>query len=168
MKPNHVRCRALAVVFGAFLLPPALAGEAQVAVAANFAVPLRQLAEDFARHSGHTLRVSSGATGKLYAQIVNGAPFEVFLSADSATPERLEKEGLVVAGSRYTYAVGRLVLWSAQAGVVDAEGKVLEGGAFRHLALANPKTAPYGAAAVEVLKARGLYERLYRSRSHHL
>ncbi len=160
MKPNHVRRRALAVVFGAFLLPPALAGEAQVAVAANFAVPLRQLAEDFARHSGHTLRVSSGATGKLYAQIVNGAPFEVFLSADSATPERLEKEGQVVAGSRYTYAVGRLVLWSAQAGVVDAEGKVLEGGAFRHLALANPKTAPYGAAAVEVLKARGLYERL--------
>ncbi len=160
MKPNHVRCRALAVVFGAFLLPPALAGEAQVAVAANFAVPLRQLAEDFARHSGHTLRVSSGATGKLYAQIVNGAPFEVFLSADSATPERLEKEGQVVAGSRYTYAVGRLVLWSAQAGVVDAEGQVLEGGAFRHLALANPKTAPYGAAAVEVLKARGLYERL--------
>ena len=160
MKPNHVRCRALAVVFGAFLLPPALAGEAQVAVAANFAVPLRQLAEDFARHSGHTLRVSSGATGKLYAQIVNGAPFEVFLSADSATPERLEKEGQVVAGSRYTYAVGRLVLWSSQAGVVDAEGKVLEGGAFRHLALANPKTAPYGAAAVEVLKARGLYERL--------
>ena len=160
MKPNHVRCRAFAVVFGAFLLPPALAGEAQVAVAANFAVPLRQLAEDFARHSGHTLRVSSGATGKLYAQIVNGAPFEVFLSADSATPERLEKEGQVVAGSRYTYAVGRLVLWSSQAGVVDAEGKVLEGGAFRHLALANPKTAPYGAAAVEVLKARGLYERL--------
>lgn len=160
MKRQNFRRIALAVFFAGLCSASLQAAEVQVAVAANFAVPLRKIAEDFSRHSGHTLRVSSGATGKLYAQIVNGAPFEVFLSADSTTPERLEKEGQVVAGSRYTYAVGRLVLWSAQAGVVDAKGEILTTGPFRHLALANPKTAPYGAAAVEVLKARGLYARL--------
>lgn len=159
-----MKCRGLhhmiTVLIGATLAPLLQAGEAQVAVAANFVVPLRVLSEDFSRQSGHTLRISAGATGKLYAQIVHGAPFEVFLSADSATPERLEKEGRVVAGSRRTYAIGRLVLWSAQAGVVDPGGEVLRQGDFRYLALANPKTAPYGAAAVEVLQARGLYERL--------
>ena len=159
-----MKCRGLhrmiTVLIGATLAPLLQAGEAQVAVAANFVVPLRALAEDFSRQSGYTLRISAGATGKLYAQIVHGAPFEVFLSADSATPERLEKEGRVVAGSRRTYAIGRLVLWSAQAGVVDAAGAVLRQGDFRYLALANPKTAPYGAAAVEVLQARGLYERV--------
>lgn len=159
MKYRWLR-HAFAILFGATLAPMLLAGEVQVAVAANFVVPLRELSEAFSRQSGHTLRISVGATGKLYAQIVHGAPFEVFLSADSATPERLEKEGRVVAGSRHTYAIGRLVLWSAQAGVVDAVGEVLNTGVFRHLAVANPKTAPYGAAAFEVLKARGLYERL--------
>ena len=160
MKRMHFRPAVMAIVFAGLCSASLQAAEVQVAVAANFAVPLRKIAEDFSRHSGHTLRVSSGATGKLYAQIVNGAPFEVFLSADSTTPERLEKEGQVVAGSRYTYAVGRLVLWSAQAGVVDEKGEILNTGPFRYLALANPKTAPYGAAAVEVLKARGLYARL--------
>ncbi len=159
-----MKCRCLrhafAILFGATLAPLLQAGEAQVAVAANFVIPLRELSEDFSRQSGHTLRISAGATGKLYAQIVHGAPFEVFLSADSSTPERLEKEGRIVVGSRYTYAIGRLVLWSGQAGVVDAAGEILTTGVFRHLALANPKTAPYGAAAVEVLKARGLYEQL--------
>lgn len=160
MKRMHFRPAVMAIVFAGLCSASLQAAEVQVAVAANFAVPLRQIAEDFSRHSGHTLRVSSGATGKLYAQIVNGAPFEVFLSADSTTPERLEKEGQVVAGSRYTYAVGRLVLWSAQVGVVNEKGEILNTGPFRYLALANPKTAPYGAAAVEVLKARGLYARL--------
>ena len=160
MKRMHFRPAVMAIVFAGLCSASLQAAEVQVAVAANFAVPLRQIAEDFSRHSGHTLRVSSGATGKLYAQIVNGAPFEVFLSAASTTPERLEKEGQVVAGSRYTYAVGRLVLWSAQAGVVDEKGEILNTGPFRYLALANPKTAPYGAAAIEVLEARGLYTRL--------
>ena len=160
MKRMHFRPAVMVIVFAGLCSASLQAAEVQVAVAANFAVPLRKIAEDFSRHSGHTLRVSSGATGKLYAQIVNGAPFEVFLSADSTTPERLEKEGQVVAGSRYTYAVGRLVLWSAQAGVVDEKGEILNTGPFRYLALANPKTAPYGAAAIEVLEARGLYARL--------
>ena len=150
MKRMHFRPAVMAIVFAGLCSASLQAAEMQVAVAANFAVPLRKIAEDFSRHSGHTLRVSSGATGKLYAQIVNGAPFEVFLSADSTTPERLEKEGQVVAGSRYTYAVGRLVLWSAQVGVVDEKGEILNTGPFRYLALANPKTAPYGAAAVEM------------------
>ena len=150
--------RVLTVLIATAYAPTLLAGEAQLAVAANFVVPLRSLGEGFARHSGHTLRVSSGASGKLYAQIVNGAPFEVFLSADHSTPERLEKEGQAVPGSRMTYATGRLVLWSVRAEIVDAAGEVLNNSTFRHLALANPKTAPYGAAAVEVLKALGRYE----------
>ena len=149
------------VWLGALLVAPlAIAGEVKVAVAANFVAPLRQIGAEFMRHSGHTLQVTPGATGKLYAQIVNGAPFEVFLAADSATPARLEREGQASAGSRFTYAVGRLVLWSAQPGLIDAAGEVLQRGNFRRLALANPKTAPYGAAALEVLQARGLYASL--------
>ena len=100
MKFRRLR-HTFAILFGATVAPMLLAGEVQVAVAANFVVPLRELSEAFSRQSGHTLRISAGATGKLYAQIVHGAPFEVFLSADSATPERLEKEGRVVAGSRH-------------------------------------------------------------------
>lgn len=132
------------------------AGEVQVAVAANFTAPMEKLAAEFARDTGHQAIVATGATGKFYAQIRNGAPFEVLLSADDDTPARLEKEGQVVAGSRFTYGVGRLALWSARAEVVDAGGKVLRTGAFRHLAIANPKTAPYGAAAVSTLERMGL------------
>ncbi len=127
------------------------AGEVQVAVAANFTAPAQQIAAEFARQTGHQAVLSFGATGKFYAQIVNGAPFEVFLSADDTTPAKLEMEGRAVAGSRFTYAVGTLVLWSAKADGVDAKGEVLKGGSFKHLAIANPKTAPYGAAAIETL-----------------
>lgn len=136
------------------------AGEVQVAVAANFAGPMEKLAEQFQKDTGHKAVLASGATGKFYAQIRNGAPFEVLLSADDETPARLEAEGQVVAKSRFTYAVGRLVLWSAKANYVDAAGAVLKTGDFTHLAIANPKTAPYGAAAVAVINKLDLTARL--------
>lgn len=134
----------------------AQAGEVQVAVAANFATPLKMLAADFEKATGHTLRLSSGATAKLYAQIKSGAPFDVLLAADTTTPARLEQEGYAVAGSRFTYATGKLVLWSAQADQVDRQGRVLSTGNFKHLALAAPHLAPYGAAAVQALTRLGL------------
>ncbi|MDR1996540.1 molybdate ABC transporter substrate-binding protein [Azonexus sp.] len=127
------------------------AGEVQVAVAANFTAPAQQIATEFERQTGHQAKLSFGATGKFYAQISNGAPFEVFLAADDTTPARLEQENQTVAGSRFTYAIGALALWSARTDVVDAQGEVLKSGSFKHLAIANPKTAPYGAAAFETL-----------------
>jgi molybdate transport system substrate-binding protein len=138
----------------------ARAGEVQVAVAANFAVPMARIAESFTTATGHAVKLSPGATGKFYAQIVAGAPFDVLLAADDMTPQRLADEGHAAAGSRFTYATGRLVLWSAQPGVVDEQGAVLGSGRFAHLAIANPKVAPYGRAAMEVLQARGLAETL--------
>jgi molybdate transport system substrate-binding protein len=136
------------------------AAEVQVAVAANFAAPLAQIAEGFTAATGHTLKVSVGATGKFYQQIVAGAPFEVLIAADDETPARLVKEGLAVAGTPYTYAIGKLALWSARPGFVDGEGAVLAGGRFSHLALPNPKISPYGQAAMQVLKSRGQNEAL--------
>ena len=138
----------------------ARAAEVSVAVAANFTAPMQKIAAEFERDTGHKARLAFGATGKFYAQIRNGAPFEIFLSADDTTPAKLEEEGATVAGSRFTYAIGRLALWSAQPGVVDDRGEVLSRGAFAHLAVANPKTAPYGAAAMQVLRKRGLAEAL--------
>lgn len=136
------------------------AGEVQVAVAANFAAPMEALARDFAQSSGHQAKLAFGATGKFYAQISHGAPFEVFLSADSKTPARLAGEGYAVAGSQFTYATGQLVLWSARADLVDGEGAVLRQGRFAHLAIANPNTAPYGAAALQTLQALDLQDAL--------
>lgn len=138
----------------------ARAAEVTVAVAANFTAPAQRIAAEFERDTGHKARLSFGGTGKFYAQIRNGAPFEVFLAADDTTPARLETEGAAVRGSRSTYAIGRLVLWSARAGVVDARGEVLRSGRFEHLAIANPRLAPYGAAAVEVLTALKLLDAL--------
>ena len=157
------RLAAAAAVAG--VMAGATAGTARaetvrMAVAANFAAPLQRIAAEFEKDTGHRALVSVGATGKFYAQISQGAPFDVFLSADDETPARLVAEGAAVAGSRFTYAVGRLVLWSARPGFVDEQGAVLKGAGFRHLALANPKTAPYGAAAIEVLKGLGLLEAL--------
>jgi molybdate transport system substrate-binding protein len=129
----------------------ARADEVQVAVAANFTAPAKLIAADFEKDSGHKAVLAFGATGQFYAQIKNGAPFEVLLAADDETPAKLEREGAAVAGSRFTYAIGRLVLWSAQAGYVDDKGEVLKKGEFKHLSIANPKVAPYGAAAVEAL-----------------
>ena len=139
---------------------PAWAAEVKVAVAANFYGTLQTLAPLYKKASGNDLVISSGASGAFYTQIVNGAPFDVFLSADAARPERLEKEGLTVEGTRFVYAYGVPVLWSAREGVVDAEGKVLAGNSFRHLAIADPKVAPYGVAAEEVMRKRGVFDAL--------
>ncbi len=132
------------------------AEEVQVAVAANFSAPMKALAVDFEKDTGHKLVAAYGATGQLYAQINNGAPFEVFLAADDSTPAKLESEGMSVLGSRFTYAIGTLALWSAKPGYVDAQGAVLRRNQFQHLAIANPKTAPYGLAATQTLAKLGL------------
>lgn len=132
------------------------AEQVQVAVAANFTAPLQAIAAEFEQDSGHSVVAAFGATGQLYAQIHNGAPFELFLSADASTPAKLDSEGLGVSGSRFTYAIGSLVLWSATAGYIDGSDAVLKANQYQHLALANPKAAPYGLAATEVLAKLGL------------
>lgn len=134
----------------------ARAEQVNVAVAANFTAPMNAIAAEFAKDTGHEARLAFGSSGKFYAQIRNGAPFQVFLSADDAKPAKLEEEGMTVAGSRFTYAVGTLVLWSAKPGFVDDQAEVLKRGAYNKLALANPKLAPYGAAAMELLDGMGL------------
>jgi len=136
----------------------ASAEDVQVAVAANFTAPMQAIAAVFEKDTGHRARLAFGSSGKFYAQIRNGAPFQVLLSADDETPARLEREGMAVPGTRFTYAVGRLALWSAQAGAVDARGEVLKQGGYKHVAIANPKLAPYGAAAVEVMQRLGVVE----------
>jgi molybdate transport system substrate-binding protein len=136
------------------------AAEVQVAVAANFAGAMKALAADFEKATGHKAVLASGATGKFYAQIRSGAPFDVFLAADDETPARLDKEGAAVPGSRFTYATGKLVLWSAKPDLVDARGEVLQNGRFAHIALAAPKLAPYGSAAVETMTRLGVLARL--------
>jgi len=138
----------------------AQANDVQVAVAANFTAPMQKIAAAFEHDTGHKAVLAFGATGKFYAQIVNGAPFEVLLAADDETPAKLEAEHRTVPGTRFTYATGKLVLWSAQDGYVDGQGQVLKTGDFAHLAIANPKTAPYGAAAVETLHKLHVYERV--------
>jgi molybdate transport system substrate-binding protein len=158
MMPFH-RYSLLALCLGC-LVQQGTAAEVQVAVAANFAAPMQKIAAAFEHDTGHKAQLAFGSTGKFYAQIKNGAPFQVFLSADDETPARLDKEGLGVAGTRFTYAIGTLVLWSPQLGAVDAQGEILKKGAFAHIALANPRLAPYGAAAVEVLNKLGIYAAL--------
>ncbi len=135
---------------------PAFADEVQVAVAANFTAPMQIIAANFEQATGHKTLLVFGATGNFYAQIKNGAPFDVLLSADDKTPAKLEQEGAAVSASRFTYAIGKLVLWSARSDAVDAQGKVLKKGDFKHLAIAAPSLAPYGAAAVETLKKLSL------------
>lgn len=148
--------RLLLSIAAGFAAGSAFAGEVQVAVAANFTAPVQVIAADFEKDTGNKVVASYGATGQFYAQIKNGAPFEVFLSADDTTPAKLESEGMTVPGSRFTYAIGALALWSAKDGYVDANGDVLKKNEFRHLAIANPKTAPYGLAATQALDKLGL------------
>ncbi|WP_028696057.1 molybdate ABC transporter substrate-binding protein [Pseudomonas cremoricolorata] len=136
----------------------AWADEVQVAVAANFTAPIKALAADFQKDTGHTLVAAYGSTGQFYAQINNGAPFDVFLAADDTTPAKLEQEKAIVPGSRFTYAIGTLALWSAKPDYVDAKGDVLSKGTYKHLAIANPKAAPYGLAATQVLEKLKLTE----------
>ncbi len=138
----------------------ARADEVSVAVAANFSAPMQRIAAEFEKLSGHRVKLVSGSTGKFYAQIKAGAPFQLLLAADDETPARLVKEGDGVAGSQFTYATGRLVLWSPRPGLVDDKGEVLAAGRFAHLAIANPRLAPYGLAATETLRALGLADAL--------
>lgn len=143
---------ALALAPGA----PALAADVQVAVAANFTRPAKEIAAAFEARTHDHVALSFGSSGQFYAQIAHGAPFEVFLSADADRPARAEKEGFAVAGTRFTYAIGRLVLFSRTPGLVDGAG-VLESGRFRKLAIADPATAPYGVAAVQTMTKLGVY-----------
>ncbi len=136
------------------------ADEVNVAVAANFTAPMNAIAAEFAKDTGHQAKLAFGSSGKFYAQIKSGAPFQVFLSADDEKPAKLAQEGLAVPASRFTYAIGTLVLWSSQPALVDANGEVLKKGKFNKLALANPKLAPYGQAAIEVLTGMGLLNQL--------
>ena len=144
------------------LVVPVLAGAAEVsvAVAANFTAPMQKIASAFEQATGHRAVLAFGSTGRFYAQVKNGAPFQVLLAADDETPLRLEKEGLAVAGTRFTYATGRLVLWSAAPGVVDARGDVLRKGGDGKIAIADPRLAPYGAAALQTLQHLGLAQAL--------
>ncbi len=137
------------------------ADDALVAAAANFAEPLTRLERAFEASHPHRLRVAVGSTGKLYAQVLHGAPFDILLAADQERPMLLERAGLAVPGSRRTYAVGRLTLWSTNPKRIQGDvAELLEAGAFRRLAMANPALAPYGAAAREVLQGFGLYASL--------
>ena len=141
---------------GAVVCATLKAEEVTVAVAANFTAPMQKIAQTFEQDTGHKALLAFGATGKFYAQIKNGAPFAVLLSADDETPARLEKEGVAIAGTRFTYAIGRLALWSKNPLLVDDKGQVLLSNAtdknsFKKIAIADPKLAPYGAAAIEVL-----------------
>ncbi|HEX2791353.1 MAG TPA: molybdate ABC transporter substrate-binding protein [Steroidobacteraceae bacterium] len=140
--------------------PSARAEDLNVAVAANFFGTLQRLAPKFEQASGNKLLLSSGSSGQFYTQIREGAPFDVLLSADSDRPKQLEAEGLGLAGSRFTFAIGTLVLWSPKPGVVDRDGKVLRAGAYRMIGIAEPRNAPYGAAAQQVLSALGLWDQL--------
>jgi molybdate transport system substrate-binding protein len=156
---------ALAFAFAA----SATAGEVSVAVASNFTAPMQKIAAAFERDTGHRAILAVGSTGRFYAQVKNGAPFEVLLAADDETPLRLEQEGHAVTGTRFTYAVGRLVLWSASPGVVDGQGEVLRAGGFERLAIADPRVAPYGAAAMEAITRmqlpRGVLARIVQGES---
>lgn len=142
------------------IMHSASAGEVLVAAAANFAAPMRVIAAEFEQVSGYKVVLAFGATGKFYAQIQNGAPFEIFLAADETTPAKLETEGAAATGSRFTYAVGRLVLWSTDPRLVDTQGAVLAQNHFEHLAIAAPRLAPYGAAAIETLERLRLLEQV--------
>ena len=158
MKASFRSLTVFAVLAGTSLL--ARADEVSVAVAANFTAPMQKIAAEFEKTTGHKAQLVFGSTGKFYAQIKAGAPFQLLLAADDETPAKLVKEGDGVAGSSFTYAVGKLVLWSPKAGVVDDKGEALKAARFEHLALANPKLAPYGLAATETLKALGLADAL--------
>jgi molybdate transport system substrate-binding protein len=153
---------ALLVAFTALGLAArsSMAADTQVAVAANFAEPAKAIAARFEKATGHRALISVGSSGQFYTQITHGAPFEVLLSADAERPRRAEAEGFAVPGTRFTYAVGRLVLYSATPGLVDDRGEVLRSRRFDKLALADPAVAPYGAAAIQSLTRLGLLDQL--------
>ncbi|MCB2100100.1 MAG: molybdate ABC transporter substrate-binding protein [Rhodobacterales bacterium] len=145
---------SLGLVNGAGFATAARAGQVAVATASNFLQPLRRIAAAFEAASGHDVAISAGSTGKLYAQIMQGAPFDVFLAANAREPKRLEAEGEAVAGTRFTYALGTLAVWSATPGI-DPQ-RALRSGDFGRIALANPKLAPYGRAMLQVFDRLGI------------
>ena len=147
-------------LISSFFVASSFASEVLVAVAANFTAPMQKIAVEFEKESGHKVNLSYGSTGKFYAQIKNGAPFNILLAADDETPLKIEKEGFGVSGTRFTYAIGKLVLWSKQIGFVDANGDVLKQNKFKKIAIADPKLAPYGQAAIETLNNLGLTNQL--------
>jgi molybdate transport system substrate-binding protein len=157
-----VKLAALSLISAAALLVPAsaFAADPQIAVAANFTDPAKEIAAAFKAQSGHAVQLSFGASGQFYTQISQGAPFEVLLSADSDRPKKAEQAGLGVPGTRFTYAVGRLVLYSKTPGAVDANGAVLTNGTFDKLSIADPTAAPYGLAAIQTMSKLGVYDRL--------
>jgi molybdate transport system substrate-binding protein len=154
---NTFLCRVLIISSLAFT---AHAGEVNVAVAANFTAPMEKIAAAFEKDTGHKALLSFGSTGAFYTQIVNGAPFQMFLAADEKTPAKLETEGKTLGGTRFTYAIGKLALWSKKPAMVDAKGDVLGTGSFERIALADPTLAPYGQAAIETLTHLELAEKL--------
>lgn len=137
-----------------------LAADVTIAVASNFAAPVKEIIRDFEKHTGHRVTLVLGSSGRIFAQISHGAPFDVFLSADSLKPAALEAQGRTVAGSRFIYAIGALALWSPQPDLIDNNANILKEGHFQRLALANPRLAPYGVAAREVLQSLDLYDSL--------
>ncbi|MGI4880460.1 MAG: molybdate ABC transporter substrate-binding protein [Janthinobacterium lividum] len=139
---------------------PLSAAETQVAVAANFTEPAKEIAAAYRKATGNTAVLSFGSSGAFYTQMSHGAPFEVFLSADADRPKKAEQDGLGVPGSRFTYAIGRLVLYSTTPGLVDDQGAVLKTGKFTHLSIADPTAAPYGAAAIQTMQKLKLYDTL--------
>ena len=139
---------------------PATAADTQVAVAANFTEPAKEIALAFAAKTGHHAVLSFGSSGQFYTQITHGAPYEVFLSADADRPKRAEQDGVGIPGTRFTYAIGRLVLWSSTPGLVDDRGAILSKGGFDKIAIAEPTAAPYGVAAVQTMTKLGVYDRL--------
>lgn len=158
--PNLAKNLRWLVAFTMLFAAPLLAAKTQVAVAANFTEPARDIAAAFEKATGHKAIVSFGASGAFYTQISHGAPFEIFLSADADRPARAERDGLAVPGTRFTYAVGQLALWSATPGLIDPKGAVLSRGNFEKIAVADPATAPYGVAAIETMRKLNLYGRL--------
>ncbi len=148
--------KAMVVVLSVACSAVSGAAQVSVAVAANFTAPMQKIAQSFEQDTGHQALLSFGSTGNFYVQIKNGAPFQILLAADDDTPARIDKEGLAVVNTRFTYATGKLVLWSKQPGLVDDKGEVLRTGKFERLAIANPKLAPYGAAAMQTMSILGL------------
>ena len=151
--------RFLFSLLAVFLINPSHANKVHVAVSANFAAPMKQISAAFQQTTGHTAVLSFGATAKFYAQIKNGAPFDIFLAADQTTPDQLARERLAIPDSQFTYATGKLVLWSATPNVVDSQGAVLRREDFAHIAMASPQ-APYGVAARQTLMALNLFNAL--------
>ncbi len=152
--------RLIIAVWFILLAPTSWAATTLVTVASDFTKPMTEIAAEFEKATGHTAKLSFGSSGKAFAQIQSGGPFEVYLSASEKYPLELEKSGHVVAGSRFVYAIGKLVLWSAKPGYVDDKGEILKTGNFKHIALADPTHAPYGVVAEEVMKSLGVLDKL--------